>query len=310
VPCHAAAIYAERVNTMNSTQILCFLKAAELLNFTDAAAALHISQPAFSRNIALLESEWNISLFFRSNKQKSTQLTPAGKAMYDGLQEIIRQYENLLKTAQSIHSGHAGSLKIGLISSDRIDDRMLHVLDFFHDHYPEVELSLRRGSHSELIRWLYDNTVDFAFCLELEVQGKPWIQSVPLYPLDSVLILSSKHKLLSKDTLTLADFKDEVFINVSSRESPAINALLMVECQKVGFTPKVVEAENVSEQVLLLEAGKGVAIGSINNIACYNSNLTFVHLPELRPIQLVIAWNVSNPNPCAETFRSAYEPIE
>jgi DNA-binding transcriptional LysR family regulator len=230
--------------------------------------------------------------------------------MYEGLQVIIQQYESLLKTAQSIHSGHAGSLKIGLISSDRIDDRMLRVLDFFHDHYPEVELSLRRGSHSELMRWLYDNTVDFAFCLELEVTDKSWIQSVPLYPLDSVLILSSKHKLLRKDSLTLADFKDEVFINVSSRESAALNGLLMVECEKAGFTPKVVEAENISEQMLLLESGKGVAIGSINNTACYNSNLTFVHLPELRPLQLVMAWNENNPNPCAETFRSVYEPIE
>ena len=183
---------------MNSTQILCFLKAAELLNFTDAAAALHISQPAFSRNIALLESEWNVSLFFRSNKQKSTQLTPAGKAMYEGLQVIIQQYESLLKTAQSIHSGHAGSLKIGLISSDRIDDRMLRVLDFFHDHFPDVELALRRGSHSELVRWLYDNTVDLAFCLETEVADKPWVQSVPLYSIDSVLILSLKAQALKE----------------------------------------------------------------------------------------------------------------
>jgi DNA-binding transcriptional LysR family regulator len=295
---------------MNSTQIQCFLKAAELLNFTDAAAALHISQPAFSRNIALLENEWNIALFLRSNKQKATQLTPAGKAMYDGLQEIIQQYEELLKTAQSIHSGHAGSLNVGLISSDRIDNRMLRVLDFFHDHYPDVELALRRGSHSELVRWLYDNTVDLAFCLETEVADKPWVQSVPLYSIDSVLILSSKHSLLKKNVLTLSDFKDEVFINVSSRESAALNALLTVECQKAGFTPKVVEAENISEQTLLLESGKGVAIGSINNTACYNSNLTFVHLPELRPLPLVMAWNVNNPNPCAETFRSAYEPIE
>jgi DNA-binding transcriptional LysR family regulator len=280
------------------------------MNFTQAAGALHISQPAFSRNIAMLESEWNITLFQRNNKQKATQLTPAGQAMYDGLKVIVRQFESLLKSAQSIHNGRAGSLTVGLISSDRIDDKTLRVFDLFHKHYPEVELSLRRGNHNELIRWLYDYTIDFAFCLEVNVQDKPWIATVPLYCVDSVLILSSKHPLLAKDSLALLDFRDEVFINVSSKESLALNHLLMVECQKSGFMPKVVEAANISEQLLLLESGKGVAIGSINNMASGNTNLTMVRLLDLKPMQLVIAWNINNPNPCIKTFHSVYEPIE
>lgn len=295
---------------MNSMQIQCFLKASELLNFTEAAGELHISQPAFSRNIALLEREWDITLFLRSNKQKATQLTPAGQAMYDGLKVITNQYESLLKSAQSIHEGRAGALTVGLISSDRIDDRTLRVFDRFQEHYPEAELSLRRGNHSELLRWLYDSTVDLAFCLEIDILDKPWIATVPLYGLDSVLILSSKHSLLAKATLSLSDFRDEVFLNVSSKESPALNNLLVVECQKSGFMPKVVEAANISEQLLLLESGKGVAIGSINNTAAYNTNLTMVNLPDLKPMQLVIARNVNNPNPCITMFHSGYEPIE
>jgi len=296
---------------MNSTQIQCFLKAAELLNFTDAAAALHISQPAFSRNIALLESEWGLTLFHRSNKQKATQLTPAGKAMYEGLLDLQEQFDKLLQSARSLSSGRAGALKVGLISSDRIDDRMLQVLDFFHEHYPDVDLSLHRGTHSELVRWLYDGTVDVAFCLEIEVKDKPWTKTIPLYSVDSVLILSAKHPLIEKKTaLSLADFKDEVFINVSSRESAALNRLLLEECRKAGFTPRAVEADNIAEQRLLLESGRGVAIGSVNNTVCFNSNLTALHLPELKPMQIVLAWNPDNSNPCIETFRSAYEPIE
>ncbi len=295
---------------MNSMQIQCFLKAAETLNFTDAAASLHISQPAFSRNIAQLEREWNISLFLRSNKQKATELTLAGQAMYDGLKVITGQYESLLKSAQSICEGRAGALTIGLISSDRIDGRTLHVIDRFQEQYPQVELSLRRGNHSELLHRLWENTVDLAFCLEIDILDKPWINTEPLYSLDSVLILSAKHPLLAKESLSLSDFRDEVFLSVSSKESPALNSLLVVECRRSGFTPKVVEADNVSEQLLLLESGKGVAIGSINNMAAYNTNLTMVHLSDLKPMQLVIARNINNPNPCIQMFHSGYEPIE
>jgi DNA-binding transcriptional LysR family regulator len=43
---------------MNTMQVLCFLKAAQSLNFTESAAELFISQPAFSHNISALEEEW------------------------------------------------------------------------------------------------------------------------------------------------------------------------------------------------------------------------------------------------------------
>jgi DNA-binding transcriptional LysR family regulator len=66
---------------MNTTQVKCFLKAAENLNFTESAAELFISQPAFSHNISTLEDEWGIELFVRSNKRKDMTLTPAGAVM-------------------------------------------------------------------------------------------------------------------------------------------------------------------------------------------------------------------------------------
>jgi DNA-binding transcriptional LysR family regulator len=84
-------------------QIQCFLKAAQNLNFTQSAAEMFISQPAFSHNISALEEEWGIKLFARDNKRKDTQLTPAGAIMYDGLKSLREQFENLLQKAQSAH---------------------------------------------------------------------------------------------------------------------------------------------------------------------------------------------------------------
>ncbi|MBR3242736.1 MAG: LysR family transcriptional regulator, partial [Parasporobacterium sp.] len=42
---------------MNDVLIQCFRAATETLNFTTAAQNIHISQPSFSRNIAMLEEE-------------------------------------------------------------------------------------------------------------------------------------------------------------------------------------------------------------------------------------------------------------
>ncbi len=287
---------------MNSTQIQCFFAAAELLNFTDAAAALHISQPAFSRNIAQLENEWGISLFLRSNKQKSTQLTRAGKVMYDGLKTIGHQFDGVLTAAKRIHGGKSGELAVGLISSDRIDERALIIFDRFQTVHPDIELSLRRGTYAELVRWLQTHSIDMIFSLKLDIEDKAWIDSVPLYAEESVLLLSANHPLLGKKDLSLADFKEDTFISISPKESPALNKLLFQEFQKIGLTPNVIETGNISEQVLYLESGKGVAIASVNNTAGFNTQIKSVSLPELRPLELVAAWNREHKNPCLPAF--------
>ncbi len=295
---------------MNTTQIECFIKAANCLNFTQSATELFISQPAFSHNISTLEQEWGIELFIRNNKRKDTQLTPAGAVMYDGMKNLRDQFENLLQKAQSIHRGKSGTLRIGLIGADRIDERTLVLFDRFQERNPNVDLLLRRGSHSELIQWLYNKTIDLSFSLKIDVMEKQWLDYWALYSMESVLILNASHPLANREGLSLADFREETFVNVSASESPSLNAMLKLECEKAGFKPKVLEAADINDQTLYIESGKGVAIGSVNNIAVFNSRITMVRLPELKALDLVIAWNSSNINPCIPLFVSSYELIE
>ncbi len=295
---------------MNTMQIQCFLKAAQCLSFTESAAELHISQPAFSHNISALEDEWGMKLFIRDKKNKDTCLTTAGTAMYTGLTDMTEQFEFLLQKAKSIHAGKSGTLSIGLLSSDRIDERTLTLLDSFQSAHPDIDLSLHRGSHSELLQRLNDKSLDLVVMLMLDVANKPWLDYEELYSVESVMILTLNHPLAHKSDVSLSDFRNELFVNVSTRESPTINALLKQECQKVGFTPKTMDAPDVNAQILHLESGKGVAIGSVNNIAVFNSRIGIVHLPELNPMELVLAWNNSNTNPCIPVFVSSYELIE
>lgn len=295
---------------MNSMQIQCFLKAAKNLNFTDSAAEMYISQPAFSHNISTLEEEWGVALFVRNNKRKDTALTPAGAIMYEGMKNLRDHFDTLLQKAQSIHQGKTGTLRIGLIGADRIDERTLVLFDRFQEKYPGVDLLLRRGSHSELIQWLYNRNVDISFSLKIDVMDKEWLDYQTLYSMESVLILNANHPLANKEGLSLSDFKDETFVNVSAKESPILNAMLKQECERAGFTPHVVDAPDINAQTLYLESGKGVAVGSVNNLATFNPRMTMVHLRDLRSLELVVARNKKNDNPCIPFFSAVYEPIE
>ena len=61
---------------LTTQQIRFFLEAAECLNFTEAAKRLFVAQSTLSKQIALLEDELGLKLFYRSNR--TVGLTPAG----------------------------------------------------------------------------------------------------------------------------------------------------------------------------------------------------------------------------------------
>lgn len=295
---------------MNSMQLQCFFTAARCLNFTQGASELYISQPAFSHNILALEQEWEIELFTRNNKRKDTYLTPAGKMMYEGMKNLWEQYESILENARNIHKGKAGTLRVGLFGGNRIDDRILTLFDQFQDKFPNIELSLQRGSNNDLFRGMFNNTIDIGFALKIDIIDKKWLAYKDLFSLDTVLFVNIKHPMAKKENLSLADFRNETFVGISSKENPAINELLKIECEKAGFVPKVIEAPDINSQILYLEAGKGVAICSSNNVSAYKSRITPLHLSDLKPLVFVIVWNPLNENPCIELFNSAYELIE
>nr|MBP7374227.1 LysR family transcriptional regulator [Prevotella sp.] len=67
-----------------------FLSVARNLSFTKASQELFISQPAISKHIKELESEYNTCLFERMGTH--IQLTKAGKILLDNAEIIIQQY--------------------------------------------------------------------------------------------------------------------------------------------------------------------------------------------------------------------------
>lgn len=54
---------------MDYQRIKCFLKAAETLNFSEAARQLYITPQAFGKQINLLEQEMGFALFERTTRQ-------------------------------------------------------------------------------------------------------------------------------------------------------------------------------------------------------------------------------------------------
>ncbi|MBN2388635.1 MAG: LysR family transcriptional regulator [Anaerolineales bacterium] len=91
-------------------KIATFLRAAETLNFSEAAKQLHLSQPTVSQQIKTLEQEMGVVLFTRTNT--GLGLTEAGRLLLPWARRLLRETNNMQAMMSSIQNDVVGELRI------------------------------------------------------------------------------------------------------------------------------------------------------------------------------------------------------
>lgn len=169
----------EESDSMDIKSMTCFLAVAEKLNFSRAAEALYMSQPALSQRISSLEEELGVSLFQRDHRH--VFLTPAGSALLPEIQDIVRRIDALPALAvmnKENQKSRKGHLKVHLDSS--IPETMIRVLnkafDRFYQLYPDVSLSINSVSFGEYENALLTRQADICF---IGLKSSEWIN--PLF---------------------------------------------------------------------------------------------------------------------------------
>jgi LysR family cys regulon transcriptional activator len=85
-------------------------------NLTEAAAALHTSQPGVSRQIRELEDELGIEIFVRSGK-RLTGLTAPGETVLPIVERLLQECDNLQRAGADFAQSGAGALTIAATHS-------------------------------------------------------------------------------------------------------------------------------------------------------------------------------------------------
>src|SRR3954451_4233330 len=98
---------------MEMQQVRYFLALAKTLNFTRAAEASNVSQPALTRAIQQLEHELGGPLFHR--ERQNTHLSELGRIMLPYLEQIHSQTEAPKAQAKSLKKLDNVTLKIGVM---------------------------------------------------------------------------------------------------------------------------------------------------------------------------------------------------
>lgn len=121
------------------SQLACFLKVAEFQNFSLAAASLHITTTAVSKQIKNLESEIKEPLFIRTTR--SVTLTDIGEMLYKRCKVLNDEITSIQQLIESKRAQPQGPLKI-LVSTILSKSFILKHLHEFIEKYPLIELEI------------------------------------------------------------------------------------------------------------------------------------------------------------------------
>jgi DNA-binding transcriptional LysR family regulator len=190
---------------MELHQIRYFLALSDLLNFTAAAAACNVSQPALSRAISRLEDELGGALFRR--ERKLTHLTDFGRAVLPALRDCYAANVSAKELARDFHKeGHA-PLRIALSRTFEIEPLSRLMIEL-ERAFPKIEIELFRGTAREITERLRNGEAEIAVAGQLTEEWDR-IESRKLYEQNFGLLIHRDHRLASARLIELRQLAEE-----------------------------------------------------------------------------------------------------
>jgi len=185
---------------MELRQLRYFLKAKELLNFTEAAKVLNISQSTLSQQIKQLENELDVPLFNRVGKRIT--LTEAGEIFSEYAFQSINRANDGLLVLQDLKNLNKGKITIGVIYSMRI--LFAQTLIVFARQYPDIKIQVVFGTTIDLLEKLNLHQFDFILTFH-DHSREPHLKYQKLLSSNMVLVTGKKSPLAKKSSISLSE---------------------------------------------------------------------------------------------------------
>ena len=179
------------------------------LNLTEAAKALHTSQPGVSKAIIELEGELGIEIFARHGKRLK-RVTEPGQHVLQSIELIMREVTNLKRIGEQYSAQDSGTLSIATTHT-----QARYVLPpsvaKLREAYPKVNVSLHQTTPDQVARMVIDEVADIGMATE-SLADYPELVTLPCYEWQHVLVLPPGHPLAQNERIDLDDIAHEPLI--------------------------------------------------------------------------------------------------
>jgi LysR family transcriptional regulator, transcription activator of glutamate synthase operon len=238
---------------MELDQLRSFVAVAEARSFTRAAALVHLSQPAISRQVSRLEKELGADLFERYGRR--VECTANGELLLPLARAIVSRADEAARLIRE-HVGMVSS-RVRFGSSGIVFAHLLPpILAPFLQSYPKIHLELIEREDSLLEEAVANGEID---CAIVTGWGSPRASVLRLLTEEIFLVVSQNHRLAGRSSVSLSELANEPLLLPSLTLNMA--NFLTDACRRAGFEPRVPYRVNYLElSKVYVRQGMGVSL--------------------------------------------------
>ncbi|WP_184547453.1 LysR substrate-binding domain-containing protein [Mucilaginibacter sp. FT3.2] len=202
---------------MEIRQLQYFVKAAETMNFTEAAAAVFITQSTLSQQIKQLEDELGMLLFDRIGRH--VRITEAGHIFLTHASKILNEVQKGKQAITELNNAATGELNLGV--SYAFTSLLLPALAPFSTKYPGIKIIISYGSPEELEKKLRLAELDMILAFHNQSDDEDLEMQV-LFSSSIVMVVAKNNPLAKLEKISLEELAQQELIlpgkGFSSRE--------------------------------------------------------------------------------------------
>ena len=244
---------------MEIDQVEAFVTIVRRGGFTRAASTLHLSQPAVSRRLHLLEREVGAPLFERM--RSGAALTEAGRAFLPHAEAMLASLRDGLEAVGALQRADRGALTLAVIGT-LASTTLTAQLRAFREAYPNVALQLRTALSQEVSALVRRG--DATLGLRYDVDPHPDLVCATIHEERMVPVCAPSHRLARARRLEAKALAGEAWITFPPRPGssgePYASALThrLAACGLAAA--EIIPIDSLTAQKRMVEAGFGLAL--------------------------------------------------
>ena len=221
-------------------QLRHFLAVVEHGHFGRAAQQLGISKQGVSQSVATLEEALGVRLFERG--QFGAVATEFGRVLTQYARAIQSEARKACNEIEGLREEHRGEITFALGSSFS-EFIAPAAIRRFREAHPRVVLKIANVHPDNLLQLLSQGELDFVAMGDLQNTDLANLERKPLFRMRSNLIMAASHPLAARDSLSLEDLTEELFVGVWRHD--LTQRTLVGAFEERGLPmPRVIECDN------------------------------------------------------------------
>ena len=197
--------HRKRGEGVDISQMRMMLVLADSKSITTTAKKLHVTQPALTYQLKVIENELGFKVFNRT--RTGTSYTAEGAFLHETIRQIVDEYDEAVRLARAMAKGsEAGTVRVG------INDYSRDTISFFLNvAQSSIAFTLIPCGSSDPVRLLRERVIDLWSTSSASMENAPAnLRFAELTEAGQSVFVPFDHKLASRSSVTVNDLQGEI----------------------------------------------------------------------------------------------------